>query len=120
MYNPDYNGILNQGWVCSQCHRSFAPYVSECPYCNAERKTFVSTTIDPQTIKVTPFDDAGWWDNYVKNTSADSDVQINKSGTINWFSPALEAYLENELSWRDQLDEMRATNWRHDYLKEEE
>ena len=104
-----------QGWICPQCHKTFAPHVSECPYCNAKGKTFATTKTN-----ITPFDDAGWWDNYVKNTSADSAVQISKDGTISWTGSAPEIHLKDELSWRDWLDKMRAINWRHDYLKEEE
>ena len=118
MYEYDWNSPT--GWRCPVCSKIWAPHVSFCNYCNAERKTFVSTTTDPQTIKITTFDDAGWWDNYVKNTSADSAVQISKDGTISWTGPAPEIHLEDKLSWRDWLDKMRAINWRHDYLKEEE
>ena len=78
-----------------------------CSYCNAERKTFVSTTIDG----------TGWWDNYVKNISADSAVQISKNGTISWTGSVPETHLEDEQSWRDWLDEVRANNWRHDNLE---
>lgn len=121
MYDPNYyDWNMPTGWRCPVCGKIWAPHVSFCSYCNAERKTFVSTTTDPQTIKVTPFDDAGWWDNFVKNTSADSAVQISKDGTISWTGSAPEIHLEDELSWRDWLDEMRATNWRHDHLKEDE
>lgn len=68
MYNPDYINWGQQGWICPQCHKTFAPHVSECPYCNAERKTFATTKIN-----ITPFDDVGWWDDYVKRNSADSE-----------------------------------------------
>lgn len=73
MYNPDYLNWGQQGWICPQCHRTFAPHVSECPYCNAERKTFATTKIN-----ITPFDDAGWWDDYMKRTSADGAINISK------------------------------------------
>jgi len=116
LYNPNYFD-LNRGWVCPQCNRSFAPHISECPYCNAERKTFASTTTDPQTIKIIPNDDAGWWDNFVKNTSADSAAQISNGGTISWTSSVPEIHLEDEQSWRDWLDEVRANNWRYDNLE---
>lgn len=69
MYNPDYiNWGAQHGWICSNCGRSFAPHVSECPYCNAERKTFVSTSTNPTVI---PFDDKGWWDDYQRRTTGD-------------------------------------------------
>ena len=74
MYNPDYLNWGQQGWICPQCHRTFAPHVSECPYCNTERKTFATT--------ITPFDDAGWWDNYNKRTTGDIDSIINSWKTF--------------------------------------
>lgn len=106
MYDPNYNGILNQGWICSQCGRSFAPHVSECPYCNAERKTFATT--QPKT-NITPFDDAGWWDSYTKHTSADGQINIGPGGSITWIGTPPEVYLEN-MSWRDWLD-VKTNTW---------
>lgn len=80
MYNPDYINWGQQGWICPQCHKTFAPQVSECPYCNAERKTFATTT----TTTVIPFDDKGWWDDYQKRTTGDADSlnQLWKQFTV--------------------------------------
>ena len=75
MYNPDYLNWGQQGWICPQCHRTFSPQVSECPYCNAERKTFATTVI--------PFDDKGWWDDYNKrSTGGDIESIINSWKTF--------------------------------------
>lgn len=104
MYEYDWN--TPTGWRCPVCGKIWAPHVSFCSYCNADRKTFVSTTAD----------DVGWWDNFVKNTSADSAININRDGTISWTGPVPEIHLEDEQSWRDWLDEVRANNWRHDNL----
>ena len=87
MYNPDYLNWGQQGWICPQCHKTFAPHVSECPYCNAERKTFATTKIN-----ITPFDDAGWWDDYMKRTSADGAINIGKDGSISWEGPTPEIH----------------------------
>lgn len=111
-------GYVKQGWQCPICGKIWAPHVSSCYYCNAERKTFASTSADSQTIKVTPFDNTGWWDNYVKNISTNSNINISKNETTSWASPISEIYLEDEQSWRDWLDEMRTSNWKYEFLKE--
>ena len=73
MYNPDYFGIMNNGWVCPQCHKTFAPHVSECPYCNAERKTFATTG--------TNINDNVWWEEYLKKSQTGNLVNDNPSTT---------------------------------------
>ena len=98
MYNPNYIDWGPQGWRCPQCGRIWSPQTSGCSYCNTERKTFATTK-----TTITPFDDAGWWDDYMKRTSADSEINIGKDGSISWHGPAPEVYLEN-MSWRDWLD----------------
>lgn len=108
MYNPDYyNWNTPTGWRCPVCGKIWAPHVSSCYYCNAERKTFTTT----ETIKI---DDTEWWENFVKNTSANSDINISKNETISWNS----SISEDEQSWRDWLDEMRTSNWKYEFLKE--
>lgn len=125
MYNPDYFGIMNNGWVCPQCHKTFAPHVSECPYCNAERKTFATTG--------TNINDNTWWEEYLEKSQSGNPVndnpstttattnikpnikvttwnnmetgrvEIGKYGSIKWHGPTPEVYLKN-MSWRDWLD----------------
>lgn len=105
MYNEYFN-FARQGWQCPICHKIFNPSQYECPYCNAQRKIFNTTTTGTQ---ITPFDDAGWWDDYMNRSAADSAINIGKNGTIVYTSSAApENHLEDELSWRDWLDEMRA------------
>lgn len=60
MYNLDYN--TNHGWICNSCGRSFAPHISECPYCNAERRTFASTNVN----------DSDWWEKFLKQNFANT------------------------------------------------
>ena len=72
MYNPNYLNWGQQGWVCSKCGKSFAPHISECPYCNAERRTFATTSTDKTTV--IPFDDKGWWDDYQRRTTGDAEA----------------------------------------------
>lgn len=75
MYNPAYNGIANQGWICGRCNRSFAPFVSECPYCNSTRTGFATTT-NPATV-----DDSNWWNDYLKRFQTGQPVKDNLSTT---------------------------------------
>lgn len=99
MYNPDYNGIENKGWVCSRCGRSLAPWQSGCPYCNDSRVVYaVNTTglpVSEQRVS----------------------TKLDMENSVNTIANDMSV---NTMSWRDWLDEMRATNWRHDYLKREE
>jgi hypothetical protein len=80
MYNPDYINWGQQGWVCSKCGKSFAPHVSECPYCNAERRTFATTSTDKTTV--IPFDDRGWWEDYNKRSTGDVESIVNSWKTF--------------------------------------
>ena len=66
MYNPNYYNWVSQGWQCPQCGKVRSPQTSGCIYCNTERKTFATTKVD--------IGDAGWWDDYIKRTSADSEI----------------------------------------------
>ena len=51
MYNPNHFNVPNNGWVCSKCGRSYAPYVQECVYCNSPIIKYLdSTTAKPEWI----------------------------------------------------------------------
>ena len=74
MYDPNYiNWNTKYGWCCPKCGKIYNPEVSQCYYCNQQRKTFASTSTetDPRTIdiKVTPFDDSEWWNEYLKRST---------------------------------------------------
>lgn len=72
-YNPNYYpwGAL-KGWVCSSCGRSFAPHVSECPYCN-NREVIYHTG--------TSINDGKWWEEYLKQSQTGKPVNDNPSTT---------------------------------------
>ena len=93
MYNLNYDFHLT-GWECPRCHRIYAPSVSSCLYCNDKRVVWAEKT---------SVDDSGWWQDYIKRTSADSNINIGEDGSISWRGPVPETYLEN-MSWRDWLD----------------
>lgn len=45
--NP-YNGMFGQqGWICPKCGRVFSPFARECPYCDIEK---ISTNTDTVNI----------------------------------------------------------------------
>ena len=55
-YNIDWNS--QHGWICSKCGRSFAPYISECQYCNSGRRTFATSSSTGMDIS--------WIEDYLK------------------------------------------------------
>ena len=91
MYNPDYFGI-NNGWVCPQCHRTFAPHISECPYCNAERKTFATTEVN----------DTEWWQKYLKQSQTGQPVNDNPSTTTATSNPNIKVTAWNSTTTCEQ------------------
>lgn len=95
MYNPDYINWGQQGWVCSKCGKSFAPHISECPYCNAEVEHLPPLQTDKTTV--IPFDDKGWWDDYQKRTTGDAEAlnQLCKQFTTSVSTSGTENELNN-------------------------
>lgn len=63
MYDPNYINWGPKSWICSSCGRSFAPHVSECPYCNNREVKRTTTTTWPS------IDDSQWWEEYLKRSS---------------------------------------------------
>ena len=72
MYNPNYYNWAPEGWRCPVCGRSFAPHVSECPYCNNREVVYRSGT---------SIDDDEWWKEYLKKSQTGQPVNDNPSTT---------------------------------------
>ena len=63
MYNSDYFNISNNGWTCPKCGRSYAPYVTECIYCNSKIIKYLdsTTTTKPEWMHTDSIYDNEWW-----------------------------------------------------------
>ena len=66
MYDFNYDFHLT-GWECPRCHRIYSPSTSYCLYCNDKRVVWATKT---------NIDDSGWWQDYVKRTSAGDKINI--------------------------------------------
>lgn len=71
-WNWNYQWGAPKSWICSSCGRSFAPHVSECPYCNNKEVVYRSGTST---------DDSEWWKEYLKNSQTGKPVNDNPSTT---------------------------------------
>jgi hypothetical protein len=60
------------GWRCPMCGRSFAPHVSECPYCNNKEVIYRSGT---------SVNDNEWWKKYLKQSQTGTPVKDSPSIT---------------------------------------
>lgn len=99
MYNLDYNGVENRGWACPKCGRCYAPWVSVCPQCGGNSSPITNT---PYTS------DEEWWRPYIKEIKTGDNPNPFPTVTLNG---TVINCSEDNLSWRDWLDEMRAHNW---------
>lgn len=71
-WNWNYQWGAPKSWICSSCGRSFAPHVSECPYCNNKEVVYRSGT---------SIDDSKWWEEYLKQSQTARPVNDNLSTT---------------------------------------
>lgn len=72
----NYQWGAPKSWICSSCGRSFAPHVSECPYCNNREVKRTTTTTGTST------DDSQWWAEYLKQSQTGKPADDNPSITI--------------------------------------
>ena len=71
-WNWNYQWGAPKSWICSSCGRSFAPHVSECPYCNNKEVVYRSGT---------SINDSEWWEEYLKKSQTSQPVNDNPSTT---------------------------------------
>ena len=71
-WNWNYQWGAPKSWICSSCGRSFAPHVSECPYCNNKEVVYRSGT---------SINDSKWWEEYLKQSQTGQPVNDNPSTT---------------------------------------
>ena len=71
-WNWNYQWGAPKSWICSSCGRSFAPHVSECPYCNNKEVVYRTGT---------SINDDEWWQEYLKKSQTGKPVNDNPSTT---------------------------------------
>lgn len=98
------NSEVKTGWICSRCGASLSPTTISCPYCGPNER------VSP--ITNTPYVGDEWWREYLRTGEAPNSPPT----VINCYPTSSN---EDELSWRDWLDEMRAHNWGQEHLKGE-
>lgn len=102
------NSEVKVGWICSRCGASLSPTTISCPYCGPNERVFPITN--------TPYIGDEWWRTYIKEIKVGDDP--NAFPTVNLNGTVINCN-EDEMSWRDWLDEMRAHNWGQEHLKED-
>lgn len=92
-YNPDYNGIMREGWICPRCGRVNAPWMPNCTC----REIEVTYTKDTSTTAPTGKSYTINPSSYCSDSSV-SDVDRNVKMFDNWIESLkrYEQYLKDD------------------------